>query len=144
MSQSLFARTQMKQDTEANWELATTFTPLAGEIIVYVPDTNHSSPRIKVGDGVTKVNNLPFLVSELKNISVSIPVSSWTARSDTYTYTANNLTGITANNLVNCILDDSYYNLKSSLEVESGTNSVSFETEVLPSGAINCNLLALV
>lgn len=55
------ARIQSKADTEANWDLATTFIPKAGEIIVYTVDTSYAFPRLKIGDGVTTVSNLPFV-----------------------------------------------------------------------------------
>ncbi len=71
------ARVQQKIDTSANWAKATNFTPLEGEMIIY-SDTN----QIKIGDGVTKVNNLSFViptkVSELTNDSYfikSVPVN---------------------------------------------------------------------
>lgn len=57
----LKARVQMKTDTEENWLNATNFTPKNGEIIIYAIDSNHSYQRIKIGDGVTLVNNLPFV-----------------------------------------------------------------------------------
>ncbi|MCI7206356.1 MAG: hypothetical protein MSA15_10255 [Clostridium sp.] len=44
-----------KHDTKANWEKATNFVPLKGEIIVY-DDLN----KIKIGDGSTKINDLKF------------------------------------------------------------------------------------
>ena len=53
-------RIQNKHDTEANWSVATNFKPLAGELIIYDVDDTHSTPRLKVGDGSTLVNNLPF------------------------------------------------------------------------------------
>ena len=53
-------RIKNKHDTEANWNSATNFTPLDGEIIVYDVDSNHPYPRYKVGDGTTLVDNLPF------------------------------------------------------------------------------------
>lgn len=49
------ARLQQKHDIKAHWELATKFIPKAGEIIVY-DDLN----KIKIGDGTTYVNKLPF------------------------------------------------------------------------------------
>ena len=61
MTKSIKTRVQNKHDTEANWKLATNFVPLAGEIIVYDPDSTHSSPRVKIGDGETLVNNLGFV-----------------------------------------------------------------------------------
>ena len=50
-----------KHDTEANWKLATGFTPMAGEIIVYDVDASCGYERIKVGDGARNVNDLPFI-----------------------------------------------------------------------------------
>lgn len=44
-----------KHDTKANWDKATNFVPLKGEIIVY-DDLN----KIKIGDGTTKVGDLAF------------------------------------------------------------------------------------
>ena len=57
------ARIQNKHDTEANWNAAVNFKPLAGELIIYDEDNTHSTPRFKVGDGNTLVNNLPFYPS---------------------------------------------------------------------------------
>jgi hypothetical protein len=49
-----------KHDIESNWSKATNFIPKQGEIIIYDIDSNHSYERIKIGDGTTKVNDLPF------------------------------------------------------------------------------------
>lgn len=49
-----------KHDTEANWDLTNGFIPFDGELIVYDKDATHDKPRIKIGDGVTDVKNLPF------------------------------------------------------------------------------------
>ena len=51
-----------KHEPEANWKLATGFTPKKGEIIVYDIDENYNYERFKIGDGVTNVNDLPFKV----------------------------------------------------------------------------------
>lgn len=56
-----------KHDVELNWNKAINFIPKQGEIIVYDIDSNHSYERIKVGDGATNVNNLPFVISTLTN-----------------------------------------------------------------------------
>ena len=58
---TLKTRVKMKHGKESEWALATSFTPLEGEIIVYDVDDNHTSPRFKVGDGTTNVNNLKFV-----------------------------------------------------------------------------------
>lgn len=54
-------RIQSKHETEANWNQATNFVPLKGEIIIYDPDTTYDYPRIKVGDGKTNVISLKFV-----------------------------------------------------------------------------------
>lgn len=58
---TLRTRIQMKTDTEANWLRATNFIPKNGEIIIYATDATHSYQRVKVGDGIKKVNELPFI-----------------------------------------------------------------------------------
>ena len=60
IEKNMNTRIQHKHDIEANWLKATNFTPLAGEIIVYDIDENYNYSRLKIGDGITKVNNLPF------------------------------------------------------------------------------------
>ena len=56
-------------DTEANWNLCTTFVPKAGEIIVYDIDDSHTYERFKIGDGIKTVIDLPFaLDSTLESI----------------------------------------------------------------------------
>ena len=49
-----------KHDVEANWAKAVNFVPLKGELIVYDADDSHTEPRFKLGDGETKVADLPF------------------------------------------------------------------------------------
>lgn len=58
---TIHTRIQLKNDTEANWNKATNFIPLDGEVIIYDVDANNSRPRIKIGDGTTTVSNLPFV-----------------------------------------------------------------------------------
>lgn len=49
----------IKLDTTVNWNKAINFIPKAGEIIVY---KDSSMPnRWKIGDGRTKLNDLPFV-----------------------------------------------------------------------------------
>lgn len=59
MADKIFkTRVQNKNDTSENWKLATNFKPLKGEMILYT-DTK----QMKVGDGKTLVNDLPFYPS---------------------------------------------------------------------------------
>ncbi len=55
-----------KHDTEENWLKATGFTPKQGELIVYDIDDNYDYERIKIGDGVQNVNDLPFTDDALR------------------------------------------------------------------------------
>ena len=55
MSKTIKTRIQNKIDTSANWAKATSFVPLKGEIVIY-SDLN----QIKIGDGINKINDLPF------------------------------------------------------------------------------------
>ena len=57
---NLNARIVHKHDIEANWLKATSFIPKQGEIIVYDIDANYNHERLKIGDGETNVNDLPF------------------------------------------------------------------------------------
>lgn len=61
-------RVIQKHDVQKNWEKATNFTPMIGEIIVYDRDENYPYERFKIGDGETNVNDLPFAVQELDMI----------------------------------------------------------------------------
>lgn len=62
----IYGRAVQKHDIQSNWEKATNFIPMAGEIIVYDIDTNYSYERIKIGDGVHNVNTLPFVNDDLR------------------------------------------------------------------------------
>lgn len=72
----IFTRICNKHDLEANWQATTGFVPLQGELIIYDcevdPDGNtlelpsnrvvpYTYERIKIGDGFTLVNDLPFI-----------------------------------------------------------------------------------
>ena len=62
LNQNISMRVKQKHASQTDWEKAVNFTPLAGEIIIY-DGASGSNPRIKVGDGVTKVTALPFVDS---------------------------------------------------------------------------------
>ena len=78
MSGTMNARIQYKRDTTANWNAARGLVPLAGEVIIYndyktIQKTidgelrNVNVPGIKVGDGQTYVQDLPFVDEELRD-----------------------------------------------------------------------------
>ena len=49
----------VKVDSEENWKKATNYIPDTFTIIIY--EFENSSPKVKIGDGVHFVNDLPFL-----------------------------------------------------------------------------------
>lgn len=61
MNQTAKARIQQKGDFAENWEQHSQFIPEKNEIITYQYKDGTSRPRIKLGDGVTPVGNLPFI-----------------------------------------------------------------------------------
>lgn len=58
---TLNTRIQQKHDIEANWLKAVNFIPKVGEVIVYDIDETHTTPRMKIGDGVKNINELEFI-----------------------------------------------------------------------------------
>lgn len=53
--------TLIKKDTAVNWSKAKNFIPKKDEVIVY---TDIWPIGVKIGDGITKLNNLDFLNTE--------------------------------------------------------------------------------
>lgn len=84
----LKGRIVQKHDTATNWAKATTFVPKAGELIIYDAEGSQTAPRFKVGDGITVVEDLPFVSGDdhpkLAMIRVRISVASqdWTDNTD--------------------------------------------------------------
>lgn len=82
-------RIALKHDTEEHWKKATNFIPFAGEAIIYDVDTNHSYPRIKIGNGSSNPEELPFVSnqddintivsSSLSGLNSSDPTASGTS-----------------------------------------------------------------
>lgn len=58
-------RVLIKHDIAENWAKAVNFVPMAGELIIYdgiIEDGIYlEQPKIKVGDGLHKLAELPFL-----------------------------------------------------------------------------------
>ena len=61
-------RIQLKHDTETNWNKAVNVIPKAGEMVIYDADVTNPV-RIKIGDGITVVNSLPFQGSNVQMIT---------------------------------------------------------------------------
>lgn len=49
----------VKVDTFENWNKAVNYIPDSFTIVVYTYE--NESPKVKIGDGIHKVNELPFL-----------------------------------------------------------------------------------
>lgn len=56
------ARVSQLNKTEQEWKAFSEWVPLAGEIVVYNPDTVHKYARIKIGDGKRTLPDLEFTV----------------------------------------------------------------------------------
>lgn len=85
-------KTRIKQNhkIEKQWNNEQSFTPLDGELIVYDSEvdqngnnitgqddflpagraTGYNYPRIKIGDGISSVSDLQFLVEELSDAAI--------------------------------------------------------------------------
>lgn len=67
---TLNARIINKHDTEANWLKAVNFIPKQGEIIIYDIDENYNYERMKIGNGVTVISSLPFILSVMSDDTI--------------------------------------------------------------------------
>ena len=58
-------RVTLKHDIAANWAKAVNFIPLAGELVIYDGVVENGKyieiPKLKIGDGKTKLADLPFV-----------------------------------------------------------------------------------
>mgnify|MGYP006932857855 CR=1 FL=1 len=64
--ETMKARITLLHKTEAAWNKIS-FQPKLGEIIVYDPDENYNYARLKIGDGIHELKDLPFLVEATIN-----------------------------------------------------------------------------
>lgn len=56
------ARVSQLHRTEAEWDKLPDFVPIQGEFVIFDPDKRHQYARLKVGDGDTKLKDLPFFI----------------------------------------------------------------------------------
>lgn len=49
----------VKVDTEENWKKAINYIPDSFTILIFTYE--NSFPKVKIGDGIHKINELPFL-----------------------------------------------------------------------------------
>ena len=68
MSKTINTRIKQKHATEQEW-LESTLVPLAGEVIVY--DATDTTPaQLKIGDGISAVSALQFLVTYATKLDI--------------------------------------------------------------------------
>ncbi len=89
-------RIQNKHEPQANWDKATSFVPLAGELIVYEPDGNYTHPRFKIGDGSTVIGSLPFLhtLKTAGDITVDSNSGTVSVNDDSHNHIISNVDGL--------------------------------------------------
>ena len=69
---NLNSRIQHKIDIEDKWkQVEDSFFPLKGEFIIYAPDSNYSYSRLKIGDGLKSIKDLPFLSYSAYDIALA-------------------------------------------------------------------------
>lgn len=61
----LNARILHKHSPGVDWDKAVNFIPMSGELIIYDADEEQILPRLKIGDGVTLVNDLAYTLGPL-------------------------------------------------------------------------------
>ena len=61
---NMLARISQLHKTEGQWAVLTDFVPMKGEFIIFDPDMQHKYARLKIGDGITKLIDLPFFIND--------------------------------------------------------------------------------
>lgn len=60
----------IKTDTAENWEKAKNYIPDSFTIVVY--EFENAPPKIKIGDGIHKVGDIPFLIQQKEVIESTL------------------------------------------------------------------------
>ena len=124
-------RIVQKHDTKANWDKATNFIPLKGEIIIY-DDLN----KIKIGNGTTTVVNLPYsttinyndltnkpIIPSVGNGTLTIQKNGTTIDSFTANATADKTINIT-------VPEKTDYELPITITEDSSNNTFTIDRDV--------------
>lgn len=112
--QKIKTRVQNKHDVAANWSKATSFVPLAGELIIYDEDSTYPYKRFKIGDGIlqadgtvtgTAVNDLPFLhtLRSDGDITVNATTGAVAVKDDSHTHDGRYYTESEINTKLNTV-----------------------------------------
>lgn len=76
-NKTIKTRVVQKHAIENDWNKATGFIPLKGEMIIYDADSTHSYTRLKIGDGETPVSLLPFYDEHVIAQSSQVQIITW-------------------------------------------------------------------
>lgn len=130
---NLTTRIKHKTDTSANWAKAVNFIPLKGEIIIY-----SDLRKIKVGDGTTKVNSLPFLADSDTHQAVvdKNPTLSWGTKSTVATI------GGTGINVTMPANPNTHQSIKTLKTDNTAAQATSASETIAGSGTINLHKIA--
>ena len=86
MAETLFnSRIILAHDTQAKWSAAS-FVPRKGEIIIYDADATNKMARIKIGNGIDLVKNLPF-ITDITDIASALKALQYEGASSSGTAT---------------------------------------------------------
>lgn len=66
-----------KCETEANWELSS-YIPAEGEVVTYKIDENYDYERMKLGDGIHTVKDLPFVNDDILKLVRNVATDALT------------------------------------------------------------------
>lgn len=86
------SRIILKHDNEINWNKASSFIPKQGEVIIYDIDNNYTYERMKIGDGITNVIDLPFIMQHEFEEITSDEVKSYFVESTPWVLTSGDST----------------------------------------------------
>jgi hypothetical protein len=134
-TKTLYTRIVNKHETEEHWLAATGFTPLEGEVIVYCPDDKHPYARLKVGNNIDNVNDLPFITHNsnggkaYKILSYNFTTSqvldpNVSVYEGSTTLILNTVEGISVGNIVNIEMNDSSQRFATVQNIDNSQNTV--------------------
>ena len=141
-NKTLNTRIQHKTDTTENWLKAESFSPLKGELIIYQDSDN---TQAKIGDGVTNVNQLPFLfnipnlLQRIVDLETKLANLTYNEDTDTYIF-ASNIT--TEGSISEGTPNEEELNVLSLLSLtkdENGEATYTFNANVIVNGDLKEN-----
>ena len=81
----LKGKTLFKHETEQDW-LQSNYVPSLGEKVLYDPDFYYSFTRVKYGDGIHTVKELPFSVEQVDWLEENSTTTRYVKHKPTYSY----------------------------------------------------------